>query len=336
MSIPRYLKERFFRPRNARMLAEAAARLPERVTASPIYLQVEATNRCNLRCVMCPIEDLTRARRKKRLSVKEFERILNELPYVESLHLQGIGEPLTHPHIAELVACARARGIAAGIITNGTLLDREAGEALIRAKLSSAIVSLDSADAGNYQAIRKGADFQEVTDNIRQFVALRQHLGSPEPLIGIMMVAMHNNVHELREMVRLANDLGVDALTVKGLNTAVAPQLELNTAQQQASEAQRLLAGLALRPGFQVQLAYLERSPVVRCRWPWTRAYVTAEGDVTPCCNCPDARQVSFGNLFNRPMREIWNNEAYRAFRRELRDGMPEVCRHCPDWHQPM
>ncbi|MBI5611606.1 MAG: radical SAM protein [Gammaproteobacteria bacterium] len=336
MNFPRYLKERFFRPRNARILSEAAARLPERVAAAPTYLQVEATNRCNLRCVMCPIEDLTRARRKKRLSVEEFAHILNEFPYIESLHLQGIGEPLTNPHIAELVACAKTRGIGTGVITNGTVLDREAGEALIRAGLSNAIVSLDSADADNYQAIRKGADFQEVTDNIRKFVLLRQDLDSPTPSIGIMMVAMNNNVHELREMVRLANDLGVDFLTVKGLNPAVAPGLELNPSQQQANETLGLLADPALRPGFQVQLAYLERSPVVRCRWPWTRAYVTAEGDVTPCCNCPDARQVSFGNLFDRPMREIWNNEAYRAFRRELRDGMPDVCRHCPDWHQPM
>lgn len=318
------------------MLAEAAVQLPERVAAHPTYLQVEVTNRCNLRCIMCPIEDLTRARRKKHLSVEEFERILNEFPYVESLHLQGIGEPLTNPYFAELVACARARGIAAGVITNGTLLDLEAGEALICAGLSSMIISLDSADAGNYQAIRKGADFQEVIDNIRGFVALRQHLGSSTPWIGNMMVAMYNNVHELREMVQLANDLGVDALTVKGLNTAVVPQLELSAPQQQASEAQGLLAGLVMRPGFQVQLAYLERSLVVRCRWPWTGAYVTAEGDVTPCCNCPDARQVSFGNLFRRPMREIWNNEAYRTFRRELRDGMPEVCRPCPDWHRQM
>jgi len=283
---------------------------------------------------MCPIEELTQARRKKWLMVEEFEHILDELPYLEQLHLQGIGEPLTNPFLAEMITKARARGIAVGVITNGTLLDRNKGEALIGAGLSNITISLDSADAENYQTIRKGADFEEVTHNIRDFVALRQSLGSPTPWIGIMMVAMKSNIHEIDEMIRLANRLGVDALTVKGLNPTVAPELKINVNKQGA--ANRESGNDVLRPDFQVNLAYLENSSVLRCRWPWVAVYVTVEGYVTPCCNCPDARQINFGNLFQQSFRSIWNNTTYLSFRNELRDGRPKICVPCPDWHQLM
>lgn len=334
MTILQNIRKRFLRPRNSRALVSAKELMPSWVAASPTYAQLEVTNRCNIRCVMCPIEELTQARRKKWLKVEELEYILDELPYLEQLHLQGIGEPLTNPYLAEMIAKARARGITVGVITNGTLLDRDKGEAMIRAGLSNITISLDSANAENYQTIRKGADFEEVTRNIRDFVALRKSLGSPTPWIGIMMVAMNNNIREIEEMTLLANRLGVDALTVKGLNPVVAPELKIDAGRRDLAKPES--GNNVLRPEFRVNLAYLENSPVLRCRWPWMAVYVTAEGYVTPCCNCPDARQVSFGNLFQQPFRSIWNNASYRAFRNELRDGKPEVCVPCPDWHQSM
>lgn len=331
MAIAHYIRKRFLGPRNSRLLASAKERMPAQVLGFPTYLQVEVSNRCNLRCVMCPIEELTHARRKKWLSVKELEHILNEFPHLERLHLHGIGESLTNPYLAEMVAIARMRGIEVGVITNGTLLDQEKGEALIRAGLNDICVSLDSANAENFQTIRKGADFEEVTNNIRNFVTLRQSLGSSTPGIGIMMVAMNNNIHELYDMIQLANDLGVDVFTAKGLNTTVAPGLRIDTRERDSLETGDQYK--VLRPSFQVQLAHLAQSPVLRCRWPWAAAFVTVEGDVTPCCNCPDARQISFGNLFRQPFRQIWNNSAYRAFREELRDTRPKICIPCPDWH---
>jgi radical SAM protein with 4Fe4S-binding SPASM domain len=68
----------------------------------------------------------------------------------------------------------------------------------------------------------------------------------------------------------------------------------------------------------------------LHCRWPWSAAYVTAEGDVTPCCNCPDKRELFMGNLLEKPFSSIWNGKAYRIFRRELREGVPQICRNCP------
>jgi radical SAM protein with 4Fe4S-binding SPASM domain len=70
------------------------------------------------------------------------------------------------------------------------------------------------------------------------------------------------------------------------------------------------------------------------CTRPWRSTYVTANGNVLPCCFAPfttgDYQGVILGNVFERPMSEIWNGSAYEAFRRaHASDDPPECCRGC-------
>ena len=70
------------------------------------------------------------------------------------------------------------------------------------------------------------------------------------------------------------------------------------------------------------------------CTRPWRSTYVTANGNVLPCCFAPfttsDYEGVILGNLFEQPMAEIWSGAAYEAFRRAHRsDDPPEACRGC-------
>ena len=63
-------------------------------------------------------------------------------------------------------------------------------------------------------------------------------------------------------------------------------------------------------------------------------SYVTVEGDVTPCCNYYDSREIKLGNVFEESIEDIWNGEAYQALRRTLAQGeLPDICRSsgsCP------
>ena len=75
------------------------------------------------------------------------------------------------------------------------------------------------------------------------------------------------------------------------------------------------------------------------CKWPWKGSYVTADGYVTPCCeNGSNPDKINFGNLFQQSYQEIWNSEAYRTFRKQLKskDGRPSICVDCPSYHKPM
>jgi radical SAM protein with 4Fe4S-binding SPASM domain len=57
--------------------------------------------------------------------------------------------------------------------------------------------------------------------------------------------------------------------------------------------------------------------PGKRCSVGFDQAFVTAEGDVLPCCFSDEV----MGNLRERSFAEIWRGERYREFRRRLNAG---------------
>ena len=62
--------------------------------------------------------------------------------------------------------------------------------------------------------------------------------------------------------------------------------------------------------------------------------YVTANGNVLPCCisvftDTPH-EELILGNLFETPVAEVWNGERYRAWRAAMMDGEPpKACKGC-------
>jgi radical SAM protein with 4Fe4S-binding SPASM domain len=57
---------------------------------------------------------------------------------------------------------------------------------------------------------------------------------------------------------------------------------------------------------------------------------IHANGDVVPCCRDTKGRHI-MGNLLSQDLKDIWNGERYRAFRRKLladQSGM-DICRLC-------
>ena len=304
-------------------------RLPAFVPVTPTYIQVELANRCNLRCVMCPIDELTQARAAKYLNVNEFEKVASQFPALRRVDLQGIGEPLVNPHLEGIVGWCHSRGIEVGFVTNGMLMTRDRAERLLRAGVTHMVFSMDSADPQTLAAIRRGADLERLKAGIRAAVEARRAIAGNRTFLGIMAIAMQQSLAGLPDLVPVAAQLGVDALVVKSLN----PMTDGASPAENVDEVvARLRAAAARFPSLGVDIAFTNDRSKLRCRWPWTAAYVTAEGAVTPCCNCPDSRVLSFGNLFETPLASIWNGREYKAFRRELKSGMPAICRECPDY----
>ena len=67
-----------------------------------------------------------------------------------------------------------------------------------------------------------------------------------------------------------------------------------------------------------------------RCDWPWSSAYVSYEGYAMPCCMVSTPDRVNFGRIIDVPVENVWNGEAYAAFREQLSsDTPPEVCAAC-------
>jgi MoaA/NifB/PqqE/SkfB family radical SAM enzyme len=99
--------------------------------------------------------------------------LLDELPDLEQVTLQGLGEPLLHPDLVAMVTAAKHRGLRVGFNTNGTLLTPDKAEALVAAGTDWMHVSMDGATAATFEHIRHGARFDQVLQNLRRLVAVR-------------------------------------------------------------------------------------------------------------------------------------------------------------------
>ncbi len=319
----------------------------------PRELQVEVTAACNLRCRMCLVRyrpPLDRA--EGGLSFERFRAIVDALPELDTLTLQGLGEPLLAPELFRMLAYATARGVRAGFNTNATLLTRRAAERLIDAGLDWLCVSLDGATAATYESIRDGARFARVARNVRGLVQVMRERKATRPTLSLVFVAMRRNVAELPALVALAAAWGVPTVRVQNLSHSFsdtdpfgayreirefAVSEALWRAPAAASEtAFAEAARTATALGVTLRLPHLEERPAPRaagapgCDWPWRSAYVRHDGRVQPCCMLMGGDRAILGDTTRGGLAAVWRGDAYEAFRAALTSPTPpDVCAGC-------
>jgi radical SAM protein with 4Fe4S-binding SPASM domain len=340
-----------------RLLAGTAGGMtPLAATAAPApprELQLEVTGACNLACTMCLVSYRPKVgKREGSMPYEVFRRLVDDLPGLERLTLQGLGEPLLAPGIMDMIAYASARGIAVGFNSNGQLLTPERSEQLVASGLAWLCISVDGAVSETYEAIRGGARFDRLERHVPALMAAIGRRGAG-PDVSLVFVAMRRNIGELPDLVRLADRWGVRKVRVQNLSHSFddtdpsgsyadirrfAAEQALWTGSDHAREQATFeeAAAVAERIGVELRLPRLEQpaadeGPVRRgCDWPWRSTYVTHRGSVQPCCMVMGSDRVSLGDVQETPFGEIWEGEAYGDFRARLEsDDPPEVCRGC-------
>ena len=85
---------------------------------TPIAMEVNLTNRCNMRCKWCISENF---RDRAALSVKAFKVFCLDFRFMggKALVFSGGGEPTFHPEFTEFVKVAKDFGLELGLMTNG-------------------------------------------------------------------------------------------------------------------------------------------------------------------------------------------------------------------------
>jgi radical SAM protein with 4Fe4S-binding SPASM domain len=280
-----------------------------------------------------------------------FRRIVEDVPTLRRLTLQGLGEPLLSPYLLDMVRLAKRNGITVGFNSNATLLTRRRAEELVETGLDWLHVSLDGATAQTYEGIRDGAQLDTVLANLRGLVAAKRAADSDVPHIRVVFVAMRRNVGELPELVRLLAGIGVNELRVQNLSHTfsdtdpfgkyaeirdftAAEALWTGGDEEAAGGAFAAASDIAGEYGLTLRLPSLAGKPLPAgrpgCTWPWDAAYVTSQGVVQPCCMVMGDDRVALGHLSEQSFPEIWNGAGYRDFRSRLAsDDPPDVCRGC-------
>ncbi len=300
----------------------------------PTRLDVEPANDCNLQCDHCQVTHWKKPR--AHLDPARFERLLDQLPGLSHVKLQGMGEPLLNKALVPMLKLGEARGIRMLFVTNGTVMTRAILDGLASLRGAHVQVSVDAASKSVFEQVRKGARFERVIETVRALVARRASGG---PTVSLAMVLTARNLREAGGVVELAAELGVDWLVLqtflsdwgkedmRARNRAVQLDRDAEPVRQAIASA----VEVAEREGVALQVSYSDHlSAENPCAWPWTGAYVAANGDVVPCCVVADSDVVKMGNVFEEGFAEIWNGEAYRTLRAQIRDGTPPAfCQNC-------
>src|SRR3954469_13813828 len=173
----------------------------------PKFLQIEPVGQCNLRCQMCAIQFRTDGPPfgpPAFMDFSVFTRLLDQFPDLEELQLQGLGEPMMHPRLFDMVDHAAPRVKRVSIFSNLTLLNPARAERCVASGLTELHVSIDGATAETYEYIRVRANFDRVIANVELLQDTKRRLGSETPWLRMVAVAMRQNLDEFADLVRLS------------------------------------------------------------------------------------------------------------------------------------
>ena len=273
--------------------------------SSVTHAQIEPTTRCNFTCGFCA----GRAMTQQNLAWDAFAAFLDAHPDLRRVELQGEAEPLLHKRFFDMVAERALRGIAVGLITNGSLLDETTAARLLASGIDSIHISLESADPATFQTIR-GGKFAKVREGMARLVAGRAALGSARPVIGLTVTVLKSTLGAMAAIL--------DLYEREGLDGGIVLQPLQSMPVYSGSYAPEMLAELipaALMPRFaELRRIAALRAPVrgsrdffyfdlfagfdprrATCPWLDHGAYLTAGGLITGCCFMKD-EGAAFGS----------------------------------------
>ena len=186
----------------------------------PSKLFVEVTTYCNLQCGMCVKQSGIGGIPEGAMSPETFERLAQAFPHLDSLVLNGIGEPLLHPHLEMFISRARSLlpdNAWVGFQSNGMLLTDERAASLVDAGLDRICISLDTVLDDSFRSIRSGGEMRGIVAAFANLNKVRARSRGRDLRIGIEFVLMRNNLSDLPDAVRWAGRSGASFAIVTQL-----------------------------------------------------------------------------------------------------------------------
>ncbi len=185
-------------------LSEDPVRTDRLPHPSPIpslrYLEVQITDRCNLRCRHCYIgEGLHRD-----LSLEGILKTLKQFEEIQGLRLLlSGGEPLLHPHFWEVNDVLRDYKYRSILLSNGTLITKETAK---RLRVHEVQVSLDGMKEG-HESIRGEGTFEKALRAI-------DHLQEANIRVSVATMIHRKNLEEFDRLASLLQSKGIQEWNV--------------------------------------------------------------------------------------------------------------------------
>jgi len=313
-------------------------RRPKIVKDLPIHLQMESTDACNLNCTTCSRDIFID--KAKLLDEKVWKKVIDEIAPT-NINVSGIGEPFLHPDIFEIVGYAKNKGSIINCATNFTRIDGRYRE-IIDSGISQLKVSIDSTDRETFKAIRGEDYFDEIIDNVKKIVNLRDDLKKDVPGIRFNFAVQALNYKQAPGLIDLAAETGVEGIYFqyleyvdmedrKGMLTGDMTKeslLEVLKETEKRAEEKGIITNLDIW-WRDFDVFWNKMQPIAEfqannkaCYFPWFSTWLSADGWIRPCPIMPwTLDEGRMGNLAEQSFSEIWNGAKYQELRAALARG---------------
>ncbi len=288
---------------------------------TPFVVQIFPFYGCNFACGYC-IFSVDKEKRhfisdKLVMDFDLFKKAIDDMTAfpdkIKVLRFVGIGEPLLHKKISQMVEYAVSRDVAnvVEILTNASLLTHKMSDALIAAGLSRLVVSLQGISKEQYHKTCGAAiDFKAFTDNLKYFY---EHKKSAQMYLKIIDCALEGE-KDRTAFYEIFGDI-CDTMAIEHA-VPIHSGVDFNKILK-ANDRNVTQFGLPV-------------TDVKICPQPFIHMQINPDGKIVPCYSFE--YPAIMGDCHHKSIFEIWNGVPFQEFRRKMLGGLKntsEVCAGC-------
>jgi len=260
------------------------------VTDFPIYLLIEPVSSCNLRCTMCFQIDKTFTR-KPFMGVMKwdlFTKVVDEANEigVGAITLASRGEPLMHPRISDMLNYISKKDniFELKINSNATFLTEKLCHDIFKSNVTTFVISADHYEKKTFEELRKNSNFEKIVSNVKMLYKIRNEFYKDcETEIRVSGIDFYKNL---------------DKKKFEEFWSPISDNVSSSDAFERWDTYNNKKDENANSP----------------CSYLWDRMYVWHDGKCNPC-DADYKSYLSYGNVSNLSIKEVWNGEALKKHR---------------------
>ena len=288
---------------------------------TPYVVQVFPIYACNFRCNYCLFSiDKNKRGFVSDKSIMDFElykKFVDDLLMfpnkIKVLRIVGIGEPLLHKNIADMIKYAIDKNAAniTELLTNASLLTPVVSNSLISAGLARLMISLQGTTKGKYKKVcRADIDFNEFVGNIEYFY---KHKTNTQMYIKIIDCALDGKKDE-EKFYKIFGNI-CDTIAVEcavPIHSGIDYKSIIKDRKEPLTQFGRFVTDINV------------------CPQPFFTMQINPDGKVVPCYSFEYPGIM--GDCNTQSMKDIWDSSIFTNFRKRMLNGRQEVssaCRKC-------
>lgn len=267
-----------------------------------LLVDVEVSGLCNLSCIMCTRQK-DGGRRMANMEPELFYKVADQCAQfgVRLMRFSGYGEVLMNKHFPEFLRYAKSKGLLTHLTTNGHLLTEDLCRRLVDAPLDKIKISFQGTDEAEYNRMRNTDKYWELVDKVRMLRRVRDEAGASLPIIQVATTVLDETQEQIDSFYDFWRPV---ADAVYHLPTVTWRLDGTDFAKENAERAKRA------------------KLLDTMCIEPMTKMSIWNNGVVSGCCG-DHFHQLVLGDLRDKNLKEIWDDEPAREIRALLRKKTP-------------